>query len=239
MIIKPNLLKLKGIYTKSVRNVSITDFRTQSFRNWYRSLWNPVKNQPPYSHIVQIGDPVLRLKSDLVPIELITSKEIDYLIQRMLAVQKSYKCVGLAAPQIGIPLRIILLEFTDRLKDVFTKEVYAAKEMSTLPLTVIINPEIKIINYDTMVFEESCESVRGYAAEVPRYKEVMLSGYNRKGKASELVLKGWNARIAQHEMDHLDGVSYTDKMDRKTLCCTSWQAVNSRSGRITIPFSPK
>lgn len=79
-------------------------------------------------------------------------------------------------------------------------------------------------------------SVRGYSAEVERYDRVTITGIGKLGTAVELELSGWNARIAQHEMDHLDGKLYIDHMDRKTFICTCWEAVNTKSGRIEIPF---
>lgn len=86
---------------------------------------------------------------------------------------------------------------------------------------------------------ESCESVRGYFAEVPRSEAVTIRGYDRSGKILELHLKGWNARIAQHEMDHLNGIIYTDIMQPKSLACSCWQAVNAREGRVYIKFDAK
>lgn len=86
---------------------------------------------------------------------------------------------------------------------------------------------------------ESCESVRGYSAQVPRYQEVHVKGYDTTGKLNELLAKGWNARIVQHEMDHLNGIIYTDVMDRKSFTCSCWQAVNAREGRVYIKFDPK
>lgn len=79
-------------------------------------------------------------------------------------------------------------------------------------------------------------SVRGFSAEVERYEAVKLSGLDREGEPLSLELSGWNARIAQHEMDHLDGKLYTDHMDRSTFTCTCWETVNTKSGRVEIPF---
>lgn len=81
--------------------------------------------------------------------------------------------------------------------------------------------------------------MRGYSADVSRYDEVTVIGHNTVGELQTLRLNGWNARIAQHEIDHLNGVLYTDIMDAKTLNCTCWQAVNAREGRVYIEFSPK
>lgn len=157
----------------------------------------------------------------------------------MKQVQQSYKLVGLASPQIGISLQIFIMSFGDHLKDKFTPEVYAAKEMSTFPFTVFINPQIKIVDHKKMVFEESCASVVGLAAEVARSYSVEVTAFDLKGNEMKYILKGWNARIAQHEMDHLNGTLFTDLMNRKTLRCTNWEIVNAKAGRIEIPFYPK
>lgn len=81
--------------------------------------------------------------------------------------------------------------------------------------------------------------MKGYSAEVPRYSEILLSGFDENGRNRELALKGWNARIAQHEMDHLNGVIYTDVMKKDTFACTCWQAVNAKRGRVSIYFHEK
>lgn len=72
-----------------------------------------------------------------------------------------------------------------------------------------------------------------------RYKAVSIDAFNQEGEKVCLELSGWNARIAQHEIDHLDGIAFTDRMDVKTLQCTSWQIVNEKAGRVCLPFYPK
>uniref|UniRef100_A0A8D8HAX8 Peptide deformylase n=1 Tax=Culex pipiens TaxID=7175 RepID=A0A8D8HAX8_CULPI len=223
-----------------IRSFSTTT-QLGSLARWYQKLWRSKgpSNGPPYAHVTQVGDPVLRQKAQLVPSEAVTSPEVRFLVQAMIDVMRKYSCVGLAAPQIGISLRILVMEFKDKLRDEYTSAEYKIKEMDTLPLTVLINPELKVTNYEKKSFTEACASVKGFSAEVPRYSEVLLSGLDENGKSKELALKGWNARIAQHEMDHLDGVVYTDVMDRKTFSCSCWQAVNANYGRVQIAFHKK
>ena len=91
------------------------------------------------------------------------------------------------------------------------------REMTELPLVVFANPVLQIINQEQIVYEEGRLSVAGYMAKVPRVRQVKLSGLNRDGIEEFHMLDGWSARIAQHEMDHLDGVLYIDKMVPKTL----------------------
>lgn len=106
-------------------------------------------------------------------------------------------------------------------------------------LQVLINPTMKVTDYEKRTFAETCASVTGYSAEVPRYNAVELSGWSEAGVEQKVSLSGWNARIAQHEMDHIDGVIFTDLMDRKTLSCTCWDAVNRHNGRIEMRFDGK
>ncbi|XP_058830957.1 peptide deformylase, mitochondrial-like [Topomyia yanbarensis] len=221
------------------RSFSSTN-QVASFARWYRGLWQPkLANEPPYDHVTQIGDPILRQKADLVPPEAVTSPEVRLLVKLIVDVMRKYDCVGLAAPQIGISLRILVMEFKEKLRDEFTSIEYKNKEMETLPLTVFINPELKVTNFEKKVFPEACQSVRGYSGEVSRYSEILLRGLDENGVSKELTLKGWNARIAQHEMDHLNGIIYTDIMNRQTFACTCWQAVNAHRGRVRIGFHKK
>lgn len=103
---------------------------------------------------------------------------------------------------------------------------------------MVINPEVKITDFSKIVFSESCESVRGFTADVPRYRALKLRGFDENNEEFEVELNGWNARIVQHEMDHLNGKLYTDIMDRKSLSCSCWQVVNERGGRVHMPFKP-
>jgi len=207
--------------------------------SWIKSIFKVEKNSPPWSHCVQIGDPVLRLDADEVPKELITTPEIKFLVKQMKSVMEDYNLVGLAAPQIGISLRVFILSFGEHLKEKFTPEIYKAKEMSTFPLTVFINPEIKVLDHKKVTFEEGCASVCGFVAEVPRNYSVQVTATGVDGNKIEHSFTGWNARIAQHETDHLNGILFTDVMNRKTLRCTNWEMVNRKSGRIEVPYYPK
>ncbi|XP_030374631.1 peptide deformylase, mitochondrial [Scaptodrosophila lebanonensis] len=210
-------------------------------KRWFHAGLRPISattpiTTPPYEHFTQIGDPVLRGRAAEVPADKIDSEEINGIIERMVKVLRHYDCVGVAAPQIGIPLRIIVMEFAERKRQQFTAETYAARKMSTLPLTVFINPELEIISEVKHKQPEGCMSVRGYAAEVARYDRVKVSGVGKLGTSSEIVLEGWSARIAQHEVDHLNGVIYIDRMDSSSFCCLSWQQVNAAGGHASIVF---
>lgn len=103
----------------------------------------------------------------------------------------------------------------------------------------MINPELQVTDYTKRTYDEACASVCGYKGEVTRHAGVTLTGLNPNGEKQTLHLKGWNARIAQHEMDHLSGIMYTDVMNRQTFSCTCWHMVNLRSGDVRLAFGPK
>lgn len=120
----------------SIKAIHHTSSQPQSFKSWYQSQWIPRKTEPPYSHIIQIGDPVLRQKCSTVPLDAINTKELNLFLDQLVDVLRGFKCVGLAAPQVGIGLRIIVMEFHDGLRDEFTADEYKVREMEKLPLTV-------------------------------------------------------------------------------------------------------
>lgn len=120
-------------------NLSTGNRRMNSFRNWYRNQWIAKNPEPPFEHVTQIGDPVLRRLADAVPPESITSKEIEFLVNQMTKVMRLYNCVGLSAPQIGIPLRVIVMEFSDNAMEKFSKEIRQVRQMERLPLTVFFH----------------------------------------------------------------------------------------------------
>ncbi|KAK4883011.1 hypothetical protein RN001_006330 [Aquatica leii] len=210
----------------------------KKIKSWYCGLVQRPPPTPPYSHIIQIGDPLLRTVAQPVAIEEIKSSEIQHIVKKLKAVIKQYGCVGLSAPQIGIALRIILLEFTSKHAKSYTKDEIIHQQIEILPQTVIINPELKVLDYTKVVQTEGCESIKGYIADVARYQQVEVKGVDENGNTVSLNLKGWLARIVQHEMDHLNGKLYTDVMNRKTLTCSCWQVVNEKRGKVEIPFSP-
>nr|XP_053647921.1 peptide deformylase, mitochondrial-like isoform X2 [Cherax quadricarinatus] len=205
----------------------------------YRNFFFPSPAKPPYIHICQVGDPVLRLEAKPVPSEHITSPEIQQIISQMQQVMKKYDCVGLSAPQIGMPLRILALEFSSKRKEEYGTAVYTARDMSVIPFTVFLNPQLEVTDFKKVVFPESCESLRGYSGVVPRYQAVRLTGVDRNGEPIILESRGWISRIIQHEMDHLDGKLYIDLMDPKSFQNDAWHKINVHQGRIQINFYKK
>lgn len=131
------LVKLHKFCRLHARQLSTSPAASQSFRKWYQQLWTTERtNLPPYSHFTQIGDPVLRDRAAEVPVECVDSKEIRAIVDRMVHVLRKYDCVGVAAPQIGVSLRIIAMEFRRGIKKELPEAMYRARQMSELPLTV-------------------------------------------------------------------------------------------------------
>lgn len=132
------LLKLHKLCGKHERYLSTSLAASQSFRKWYQQLWTTKRtNMPPYGHFTQIGDPVLRDRAAVVPAECVDSKEVHAIVDQMVHVLRKYDCVGIAAPQIGVSLRIIAMEFRRSIKQDLSEASYKARQMSELPLTVI------------------------------------------------------------------------------------------------------
>lgn len=212
------------------------------FGNFCVKLWKC--NLSTYFTVIlwlrcQVGDPVLRKIAEDVPESLIASPEVKFLASRMKSVLEDYKLVGLAAPQIGISLRIFIMSFGEHSRKKITPEVYKAKEMSMFPTTVFINPKIKVLDYKKITFEEGCASIIGLKAEVTRNYSVQVTAFDENGQKIEHIFTGWNSRIAQHETDHLNGILFTDIMNRKTLRCTNWELINKKRGKLALPYYVK
>ncbi|XP_074487810.1 peptide deformylase, mitochondrial [Sebastes fasciatus] len=181
---------------------------------------------PPYSHVCQVGDPVLRSHAAAVDPADITGPDVQKVVSTMVKVMRKLECVGLSAPQIGVPLRILALEYPEKM---WKDSSPASREflgLSVQPLRIFINPQLMVLDGRTVSFQEACESISGFSATVSRYVSVEVSGLNEKGEAVTWQASGWPARILQHEMDHLDGVLYIDRMDSKTFININWQAHN-------------
>ncbi|XP_061138794.1 peptide deformylase, mitochondrial [Syngnathus typhle] len=181
---------------------------------------------PPYNHVCQIGDPVLRSKAVTIDPAAIKGPEVQKVINTMVKVMRKVECVGISAPQIGVPLRILALEYSQKLLDDSSPVSRKVRGLSVQPLRIFVNPQMRVLDWHIVLFQEACESICGFSATVPRYLSVEVSGLNEKGEDTTWQVSGWPARILQHEMDHLDGVLYIDHMDSKTFINVNWQTYN-------------
>ncbi len=150
--------------------------------------------------IVNIPDPVLRRKARKV-IEF--DKDFQSLVDDMIATMRAAPGVGLAAPQVGISTRLIVVEYGE-VED--EEDPNKAKK-----LYVVANPEIIHTSIETEIGNEACLSVPGLVGEVERFSQVVVRGKNRRGQPVRIHVHSWMARIFQHEMDHLDGILFTDR----------------------------
>jgi peptide deformylase len=170
--------------------------------------------------IVRVGDPVLRAATAAVDPGTIRAPEIQNLIQGMVAAMHKAPGVGLAAPQVGVSKRIIVMEDRPEMTAGLPQDVLIEREREPQPLRVLINPVMTTVGYETRDFFEGCLSIAGYTAMVTRNREVAVSYLDEKGNPQEWRPRGWPARVMQHEYDHLERVLYTDKMIRQSFMST-------------------
>lgn len=141
--------------------------------------------------IVTLGAPVLRQKAKKVHR---VDTYVRQLIEDLIDTVHSANGAGLAAPQIGVPLRAIVTDVDDQLH-------------------VVLNPEIVDQSDDEVEGEEGCLSIPGWYGPVKRKERVTVRGLGRTGKPIKIKAEGWEARAFQHEVDHLDGILFTDRME--------------------------
>ncbi len=151
--------------------------------------------------IVYLPDPILRRKAP--PVDRFDAS-LQTLINDMIETMREAPGVGLAAPQVGISDRLIVVEYP----------VDDSKEDAPKKLFVMVNPEIKEMSPETELGVEGCLSVPGLQGEVERSLVVTVKGLNRHGQPMKVKAKGWLARIFQHEIDHINGVVFTDRATR-------------------------
>jgi peptide deformylase len=167
--------------------------------------------------IVQAGHPVLRQQArSLTPGE-IAGKEIQTLIESMRKTMHEAPGVGLAAPQIGHSLQLAVIEDRAEYHKDISAEQLRERERRPVPFHAIINPRITEKSDDVAEFFEGCLSLPGFSALVPRARAVQVEFLNERGMNETLEASGWYARILQHEIDHLRGTLYIDRMDSRTF----------------------
>jgi len=170
--------------------------------------------------IVQVGDPVLRAATTALDPGAIRTPEIQNLIQGMIAAMHKAPGVGLAAPQVGVSKRIIVMEDRPEMTAGLPQDVLIEREREPQPLRVLINPVMTMVGVETRDFFEGCLSITGYTAMVTRNREIAVSYLDENGNPREWYARGWPARVMQHEYDHLERVLYTDKTIRQSFMST-------------------
>jgi peptide deformylase len=151
--------------------------------------------------IVTLPDPVLRRKARAVTT---FDKKLQTVIDDMIETMRDAPGVGLAAPQIGISERLIVVEYYEN------EQAEEAEEEAKKKVWVMLNPEIVKASEEKVMGVEGCLSVPNLVGEVERHEAVQIKGLNRRGQPMRVKAQGWLARIFQHEIDHINGIVFTD-----------------------------
>jgi len=155
--------------------------------------------------VAKLGDPILRQKAALVDLEFLNLQDnkLQVLIDDMIETMREEDGVGLAAPQVFQSLRLVVIECS-------LNERYS--EAPNIPLTTLINPSIKYYGEDTVLGWEGCLSLKDLRGLVPRPSKIIVEYFDRKGAPVTVNAEGFLAVVLQHEIDHLDGKVFLDRM---------------------------
>jgi peptide deformylase len=167
--------------------------------------------------IVQAGEPVLRQRARELTAEEIGSPEVQQLIQFMRDTMRDAPGVGLAAPQVGVGVRLVVVEDRAEYQRGLAPEELASRERQPVDFHVLINPRLVVEDATPMEFHEGCLSVSGFTALVARARGVRVEALDEHGQPVTVSARGWYARILQHELDHLDGTLYLDRMEPRSF----------------------
>ena len=167
--------------------------------------------------LLQVGEPVLREKARELSREEVLSDRTQGLITLMHETLRDAPGVGLAAPQIGEGIQLAIIEdLAEYCRDLPPEEV-AAKERAPVPFHVIINPRIASYGEEKVEFFEGCLSLAGFMGRISRSREIVVECLDQQARLRTIRASGWYARILQHEIDHLNGTIYIDRMDTRTF----------------------
>ncbi len=163
--------------------------------------------------IVTVGHPVLRERAREVAVEELASRETQQLIDDLIDTMHHANGAGIAANQIGVPLRITTIEVNDNPRYPYKPRI---------PLTVVVNPVIEMLDDELVEINEGCLSVPNLRGSVMRHVNVRVRYLDRDGVAHDEIKRGLTAGTFQHECDHLDGVLFLDRVaDPRTF--TTWE----------------
>ncbi|WP_283151140.1 peptide deformylase [Silvimonas soli] len=151
--------------------------------------------------VLKMGTPSLQEPS--LPVAAFDTPELDMLIEDLFDTMHAYNGVGIAAPQIGVNLQVVIFGFEASPRYPDAKPV---------PQTILINPVITPLSDEEESGWEGCLSVPGLRGEVPRYTRIRYQGFDQHGHAIDRIAEGFHARVVQHECDHLWGVLYPQRI---------------------------
>ncbi len=167
--------------------------------------------------IATVGEPVLRDAARKLDRDEIGSKRIREMIEYMRETLADAPGVGLPAPQIGEPLQLAIVEDKIEYHATLSQQELEERERRPVPFHVLINPKIELVSPPELTFFEGCLSHPGFVAMVPRARTVRVRALNELAELVEIEAEGWYARILQHEIDHLNGTLYIDRMWSRSL----------------------
>ena len=155
----------------------------------------------PIRPVLRLGDP--RLLEVASEVSDFNNPELDMLIEDMFDTMAAEDGAGLAAPQIGIGVRVVIFGFDNNPR---------YPDIAAVPRTILINPQISALNDEVEDGWEGCLSVPGMRGVVSRFKHIRYKGFDAAGEVIDVEASGFHARVVQHECDHLDGIIYTQRL---------------------------
>ncbi len=155
----------------------------------------------PVLPIVRMGHPALRAPAEALPAGRLAEPEVQHLIDSMIETMREAEGVGLAAPQVGLGWQLFVYEAEDE----------EAPEAG-IPLHVLVNPMVEPTAGELVYDWEGCLSIPDLRGLVPRHPKVRVRGFDRHGRGLDFTAEGFEARIIQHEFDHLNGILFLDRM---------------------------
>jgi peptide deformylase len=162
----------------------------------------------PILKVARLGHPVLRMQAKPLSRPDLKGRDVQRFIDDMVETMQDYHGVGLAAPQVHTPYRIIVIERQDE----------SEEGDPAVPLTILINPTLTPIGDETAEDWEGCLSIPDLRGRVPRWTSISVQGLDRQGDGVDFEAHDFFARVIQHEVDHLNGITFLDRMkDMSTL----------------------
>jgi len=189
--------------------------------------------------IVQVGEPVLRQPARPLSPEEISLPETQQLIEWMRDTMQQAPGVGLAAPQVAVPIQLAVIEDRPEYSKDIAPERLAERERQAVPFLTLINPRIVDRSERQVEFFEGCLSLAGFTALVKRSHAVVVEYLDREAQPQRIEARGWFARILQHEIDHLHGTLYIDRMESRSFSSLTnleryWKEQPIRAVRETL-----
>lgn len=150
--------------------------------------------------VLKMGEPLLRQVA--APVTRFDA-ELASLVADMDETMRALNGAGIAAPQIGVGLRVVIFELKDNPR---------YPQLSPVPYTVLVNPELTVLDEQQQEGWEGCLSVPGLRGLVPRYRRLRYQGFDAAGAPIDRTVEGFHARVVQHEVDHLDGILFPQRV---------------------------